>query len=195
MIPVFDVGEFPPFELEGNGSVPEEAWIDDGSPDPANEEYFGWVDVSGSEFDQLLAWEAQELQRLDFEESTAEGFERAAAAMNEGRDDGDFDWDVTELSAILDFGIVSCVAALHHLGVPTTSSCRGHFGRRDGRDVPYVRFVGDQIDADTWALIQSCAKTSNCHLFACGSGLVELIGSSCADMVGFARGVRETRLS
>ncbi|MDT0184322.1 hypothetical protein Q9S36_29420 [Microbacterium sp. ARD31] len=173
--------------------MPEEAWEDDGSPDPSNQEYGDWHEVDGRELDLLLAWETRELRRLDGESPSHEDFEERASELVSDPDETG--WDATQLSELLDFGIVSCVAALNFVGVPTTSSCRGHFGSRVGRDIPYVRFVGDNIDEVTWDLIRGAAQAANCQLAGCGDGLIEIIGSSCADLLTFARSVREARPS
>jgi hypothetical protein len=161
---------------------------DGGSPDPSNQEYGDWHEVSGPELDVLLEWETRELRRLDAESPSPEDFDTNASDLVSDPDDTD--WDATELSEFLDFGIVSCVAVLNFLGVPTTSSCRGHYGSWVGRDVPYVRFVGDDIDESTWELIRTKAQQAGCQLAGCGDGLVEIIGHSCAELLDFARSVR-----
>ncbi|QNN53567.1 hypothetical protein [Nocardioides mesophilus] len=173
--------------------MPDEAWEEDGSPDPSNQEYGDWHEVSGPELELLIAWETRELRRLDGVSASPEAFEKNASEVVSDPDDTD--WDATELSEYLDFGIVSCVAALNFLGVPTTSSCRGHYGSRVGRDVPYVRFVGDEIDEATWDLIRTRAQEIGCQLAGCGNGLIEIIGSSCAELLAFARSVREAQPS
>ena len=193
MIPAFDIAQLPPVDLDQNGSVPDEAWEDGGSPDPSNQEYGDWHEVSGPELDLLLAWETRELRRLDACSASPEEFEKNAAEIVS--DPEDTGWDATELSEYLDFGVVSCVAGLNFLGVPTTSSCRGHYGSREDRDVPFVRFVGDEIDEPTWDLIRTQAQEAGCQLAGSGSGLIQLMGSSCAELLAFARSVREARPS
>lgn len=191
VIPVFDMAQLPPVDLHQNGFVPDEAWEEDGSPEQSNQEYGDWHEVSGPELDMLLEWETRELRRLDRESLSAEEFERNASDLES--DPQDTGWDATEHSHYYDFGIVSCVAALNFLGVPTTSSCRGHYGSWMGRDVPYVRFVGDDIDEGTWKLIKTSTSKSGCQLAGCKAGLIEIIGRSCADLLEFARLVREAR--
>lgn len=189
MIPVFDVRRLPPVDLEHNGSMPDEVWEDGGSPDPSNAEYGEWHEVSGHELDLLLEWEKRELRRLDRASASPGDFEESAANLVSDPDNSG--WDLTELSEFLDFGIVSCVAALNFLRVPTTSSCRGHFGSAVGREVPYVRFVADDLDTHTWQLIRSLALQSGCQLVGCGGGLGEIVGHTCAELLNFAQLVRQ----
>lgn len=190
MIPSFTIGKMASFDLRNNGRAADE-WLNRNTPDPGNAEYFDWQpDLSGADLDLLLQWESRELHRLDMASPDPEEFENQAALVDNTAAD---DWDLTGLAQRVDLGVVSCVAALNFLGVPTTSSCRGHYGSSVGREVPYVRFVGDHITNETWGLISSLGDRHGCQLVGCGGGLVELIAGSCADLLAFAASVREQR--
>ena len=63
-----------------------------------------------------------------------------------------------------------------------------------GRDLPYVGSAATTSIEYPWSRSGRWQR-NGCQMLGCGDGLVEMIGHSCADLVDFARSLREARPS